>query len=131
MFLHALDKRQREAFICLAHDIVVSDGEFTAGEQQMMSELKREIGLPDDFEPHYIPVEGIEKIFDSRKSRVATLIALLRLSYADDAFEVEEQFLLKDICKLFDISRQDFDMIEGWVRRLISLEREADGFMQE
>lgn len=130
MFLHALDQRQREAFLCLAHDIVVSDGELDDGEQQMMDELKREVGLPDDFEAHYIPIEGIEQIFCTRKSRVAVLIALLRLSYADGAFEVEEQFLLEGVCSLFGISRQDFNIIEQWVRKLITLEQEAASFMQ-
>ena len=43
MFLHELDDKQKEAFICLAHDVVVSDGELSAGERWMMDDLKREI----------------------------------------------------------------------------------------
>ncbi len=129
MFLHELNNAQREAFICLAHNIVVSDGELTADEQQMMDELRREIGLPESFEPRYIPLEGIDGIFDSRKSRVATLIALLRLSYADGAFEIEEQYILGDVCRNFGISSEQFELIENWVRRLIALEKEAAQFM--
>ncbi len=129
MFLHSLNDEQRQAFICLAHDVVVSDGELSPGEQLMMLELRREIGLPDTFEAHYIPVAGIEKIFDSRKSRVATIIALIRLGYADGAFEIEEQSLLKDICNAFQISGKEYATIENWVRRLIALEREATSFM--
>ena len=129
MFLHELNNEQKEAFICLAHNVVVSDGELTPDEQLMMDQLKREIGLARDFEPHYIPVEGIENIFDTRKSRVATIIAMIRLGYADGAFEIEEQFLLKDICKAFEVSDKDFVIIENWVRRLIALEKEASSFM--
>lgn len=129
MFLDELNDRQKEAFICLAHNVVVSDGELTPGEQLMMDQLKREIGLANDFEPHYIPVNGIEKIFNTRKSRVATIIAMIRLGYADGAFEIEEQFLLKDICKAFEVSDNDFILIENWVRRLIALEKEAGSFM--
>ncbi len=129
MFLHTLNDEQKEAFICLAHDVVVSDGELSPGEQLMMEQLHREIGLTRDFEPHYIPVSGIDKIFNSRKSRVAILIALIRLSYADGAFEIEEQCLLKDICLAFEISDPDFTLIENWVQRLISLDKEASAFM--
>jgi uncharacterized tellurite resistance protein B-like protein len=129
MFLHELSETQKEAFICLAHDIVVSDGELNPGEKIMMAELRREIGLNDAFVPHYIPIEGIEEIFDTRKSRIAIVIALIRLGYADGAFEIEEQFLLKLICKSFDVSNADFIGMENWVRRLINLEKEAHAFM--
>lgn len=129
MFLHELNTRQREAFICLAHNIVVSDGDLSPGEQVMMSALRREIGLEDTFEPHYIPVSGIADIFDTRNARVATLIALVRLSYADGAFEIEEQFLIEEICAAFEFSEKEFDLIDNWVRRLISLEKEALSFM--
>ena len=129
MFLHILNDKQKEVFICLAHNVVVSDGELSAGEQSMMRQLCREIGLPDNFAPHYIPLEGIDQIFDTKKSRVTIVIALVRLGYADGAFEIEEQSLLKDICVAFRISDDDFRLIENWVRRLIALEKEASSLM--
>lgn len=129
MFLHELNDEQKEAFICLAHDVVVSDGELTPGEQTMMEQLRREIGLSADFEPHYIPLAGIDKIFSSRRSRIAIIIALIRLGYADDRFEIEEQFILKEVCEIFGVAEEEFARIENWVRRLISLEKEAQDFM--
>ena len=129
MFLHELDNKQKEAFICLAHDVVVSDGELSAGERWMMDDLKREIGLSSEYEPHYMPVDGIGEIFDTKRARVATIIALIRLGYADGAFEIEEQLLLKKICAVFEITESDFSIIENWVRRLIALEKEARAFM--
>ena len=129
MFLYDLNHNQKEAFICLAHVVVVSDGELSPGEQQMMGELKREIGLSSAFEPHYMPIDGIGDIFNTRSSRVATIIALIRLGYADGEFEIEEQFLLKEICATFEVTEPDFTIIENWVRRLVALEREARAFM--
>lgn len=129
MFLHELNQAQKEAFICLAHDVVVSDGVLRHGEQMLMDHLQNEINLASDFEPHYIPVEGISDIFDSHASRVAVIINLIRLGYADGAFEIEEQFLLKEICNQFNINTEQFTVIENWVRRLISLEKEARAFM--
>lgn len=129
MFLTSLTEPQKQALLCLAHNVVVSDGELTTGEQLMMDEMRHEMRLPDDFEPHYLPLEGIEDIFDSRRVRAIAVIALVRLGYADGAFEIEEQCFLSDLCRAFEITEPEFDLIQNWVRRLISLEREARAFM--
>ena len=129
MFLYELDRKQKETFICLAHVVAVSDGELSPEERLMMNELKREIDLSPEFEPHYMPINGIREVFITRSARVATIIALTRLGYADGAFEIEEQFLLKEICAAFEVTEFDFTIIENWVRRLIALEKEARAFM--
>ena len=128
MLLSLLTDEQKEAFFCLAHDVVVSDGDLTPGEQSMMEDMRREMGLDDDFEPHYLGVEGMEQLFDTKKTRATVLISLIRLGYADGAFEIEEQSFLKVLCKTFEISESEFVLIENWVRRLIALEREANAF---
>ena len=95
----------------------------------MIEQLRREIGLSQDFETHYVPLKGVEKIFDSPRARVSVVINLIRLSYADGAFEIEERFLLEEICRLFEIDEQQFSLIDNWVRRLMGLEEEARTLM--
>lgn len=129
MFLSLLTQKQKEAFLCLAHNVVVSDGDLTVGEELMMEDMRREMNMDSDFIPHYIDMVGMEDIFQSRKARTTVMIALIRLGYADGAFEVEEQSLLKVLCKAFDISDSDFALIDNWVKRLIALEKEASAFM--
>jgi len=129
MFLASLNQAQQEAFICLAHNVVVSDGELSVGERVMMEEMREEMGLPPEVEARYMPIEGIEEIFDSRRSRIIALISLVRLGYADGAFEIEEQCFLSDLCRAFKIPDHDFGLIQNWVRRLIALEREAQTLM--
>ena len=129
MFLYELNRKQKETFICLAHVVAVSDGELSPEERLMMNELNKEIDLSSEFEPHYIPIDGIREVFNTRSVRVATIIALIRLGYADGAFEIEEQFLLKEICETFEVTESDFTIIENWVCRLIALEKEARTFM--
>jgi tellurite resistance protein len=129
MFLYELNRKQKETFICLAHVVAVSDGVLSSEERLMMNELEKEIALSSEFEPHYIPLDGVREVFNTRSVRVATIIALIRLGYADGAFEIEEQFLLKEICVTFEVTESDFTIIENWVRRLIALEKEARAFM--
>jgi tellurite resistance protein len=129
MFLSSLSDAQQKAFLCLAYNVVVSDGDLTVGEELMMEEMRREMNVDPDFTPEYIELEGIEEIFVDRKSRVTVLIALIQLGYADGAFEVEEQSFLLVLCEYFEISPADFALIDNWVKRLINLQKEAKDFM--
>jgi len=74
-------------------------------------------------------LDGIEAIFASRQSRVIALLNLIRLSYADGAFEIEEECLLKEISRTFEVSDAEFMLLDNWVRRLIALEDEARSLM--
>jgi len=129
MFLSSLTNEQKRTFFCLAHDIVVSDGELTISEQVMMEEMRREMNLDPELEAQYLPLEGVEQIFSTKRSRSTVLISLIRLAYADGAFEIEEQFLMRELCTLFEITDEGLLRMDNWVRRLIALEREANGFM--
>ena len=129
MFLTTLTEEQKSAFFCLAHNVVVSDGDLTTDEAAMMEEMRREMSLDTDFKPHYLNIDGIGSVFPSRRSRSVSMISLIRLAYADGAFEIEEQCFLKDLSTAFEISANDFQLIDNWVRRFISLEREASAFL--
>jgi len=125
MFLLTLNQKQKETFICLAHNVVVSDGDLSTGEQVMMQGMYTEMALDPEFEPRYINLQGIEIIFDTHKSRVIALMSLVQLGYADGAFEIEEQCFLRDLADAFEIPAPEMLRIENWVRRLLALQQEA------
>ena len=129
MLLISLSRQQQEVLFHLAHSVVVSDGELAPGEESLMEEMRREMGLSHSFQPHYLDPEGLEEIFDTRRARIIAIIALIRLGYADGAFEIEEQSFLELLCRKFDISDTDFSRIDNWVRRLVSLEKEINDLM--
>jgi tellurite resistance protein len=129
MFLSTLNQQQQEAFLNLAHNVVVSDGDLTTAEDVMMQEMRKEMALASTAEAHYVDIDGVDKIFDTKRSRVIVLISLIQLGYADGAFEVEEKSFIRDLCRLFDISIEELNLFDNWVRRLIALEREALHFM--
>lgn len=129
MWLSSLRPEQREALLGLAHNIIVSDGLLDPNEEGMLDQFKREMELNPSLESDYLELDGIEKVFDSRKSRVIALLNLIRLSYADGAFEIEEECLLKEISRTFEVSDEEFLLLDNWVRRLVALEDEARGLM--
>jgi uncharacterized tellurite resistance protein B-like protein len=129
MWLSSLRPEQRKALLGLAHNVVVSDGLLDPNEEGMLADFKREMDLNPATEVEYLELDGIERIFDGRRYRVIALLNLIRLSYADGAFEIEEECLLKEISRTFEISDEDFLLLDNWVRRLLALEDEARALM--
>jgi tellurite resistance protein len=129
MLLSTLNRRQQESFICLAHSVVVSDGDLSPGEQGMLDDMRREMALPESVEACYLNIKGMDEVFDTKQVRAVAMIALIRLAYADGAFEIEEQCFLRDLSRAFELSNPDFELIDNWVGRLLALEREAFEFM--
>jgi len=129
MWLKSLSDEQREALLGLAHNVVVSDGILDPNEEDMLDEFKREMALKPDVVSDYLELDGIGEIFDSRRARTVAVLNLLRLSYVDGAFEIEEECLLKEVARAFGISDADFALMDNWVRRLVGLEREARDLM--
>ena len=129
MWLSSLTERQRDALLGLAHNVVVSDGLLDPNEEDMMDEFKREMALKPEVVSDYLELDGIGDIFDSRRARIVAVLNLLHLGYADGAFEIEEECLLKEVARAFRIGDGEFELLDNWVRRLVALEQEARGFM--
>ena len=128
MWLSSLTPAQREAMLRLAHNVIVSDGLLDPNEEGMLEAFRREMAVSADFEVEYLDIDGIERVFPERQGRLIVLINLCKLSYADGAFEIEEECLLKEIARAFEISDTDFLLLDNWVRRLSALEDEANTF---
>jgi tellurite resistance protein len=125
VWLYFLKPEQREALLGLAHNVMVSDGLLDPNEEGMLDEFKREMELHPSADLEYLELEGIGETFDSRRARMIALLNLLRLSYADGAFEIEEECLLKEVSRAFQVSDADFMLLDNWVKRLVALEEEA------
>jgi len=129
VWLSSLSSDQRKALLGLAHNVVVSDGLLDPNEETMLDEFKREMELNPELQSEYLELDGIEQVFDSRRSRTVALLNLLRLSYVDGAFEIEEECLLKEVSRAFSISDDEFLLMDNWVKRLMALEGEAQDLM--
>ncbi len=130
MWLASLRADQRRALLRLAHNVVVSDGLLDPNEEGMIAEFQREMELSSNEEAEYLELDGIGKIFESRRSRIVALLNLLKLSYADGAFEIEEECLLKEISQTFKVDDTEFQLLDNWVKRLNTLESEAQSLME-
>ncbi len=129
MWLSALDRRQRETLLGLAHNVVVSDGLLDPNEELMIAQFKREMDLSPDTETDYVELDGIERVFDTPRVRRIVLINLIHLSYADGALEIEEECVLREVAVAFGVPRAELEQLDNWVKRFVALEQEAQAFL--
>ena len=126
MWLSTLSDEQRNALFRLAHNVIVSDGILDPNEEGMMADFRREMEISSHLDPEYLALDGIDTVFPDREARIVVLLNLLKISYADGAFDIEEECLLNEIRPAFECSDDEFRLLDNWVRRLHALEREAD-----
>ena len=96
----------------------------------MLEAFRREMSVSSDFQIEYQELAGIEAVFSERKERLIVLMNLCKLSYADGAFEIEEECLINEIRKAFDVSEAQFVMLQGWIKRMMSLEAEGAALLE-
>ena len=130
MWLSQLSGQQQETMLRLAHNVIVSDGLLDPNEEGMLEAFRREMGVSTDFQVEYLELEGISSVFSERKERLIVLMNLCKLSYADGAFEIEEECLINEIRKAFDVSEAQFDMLQGWIKRMTLLESEGAALLE-
>lgn len=130
MWLSQLSGEQQETMLRLAHNVIVSDGLLDPNEEGMLEAFRREMGVSADFQVEYLELEGISRVFSDRKERLIVLMNLCKLSYADGAFEIEEECLINEIRKAFDVSEAQFDMLQGWIKRMTLLESEGAALLE-
>ena len=130
MWLKSLTETQRDALLGLAHNVVVSDGLLDPNEEDMLVDFKREMALKPDVDSDYLELDGIGEIFDTRRVQTIAILNLLRLSYVDGAFEIEEECLLKEVARAFGIGDEEFMRMDDWVRQLVALEQQARRLME-
>jgi tellurite resistance protein len=129
MWLNDLNADQRRSFLGLAYNVVVSDGLLDPNEELMMAAFRREMGLGDDVEADYTDLTGVDEVFSDRRSRRIAMLNLVHLSYADGAYEIEEECLLRELANAFGVEDGEFALLENWVKRLVSLEQEAKALL--
>lgn len=129
MWLNDLTAEQRRSFLGLAYNVVVSDGLLDPNEELMMAAFRREMELDSGVQADYTDLAGVDEVFSDRRSRRIAMINLIHLSYADGAYEIEEECLLRELASTFGVEDNEFALLENWVKRLVSLEQEATALL--
>jgi hypothetical protein len=125
MFLSRLSPAQRSAYLCLARELVATDGVTTLGEAVVLSEQRREAGELAATSGERLSVDAAAERFDTPTSRALVLLELLRLARADREVSILEHGLIRRLAIQWRVDDDRLGALEAWADRLWRLQ--ADG----
>jgi tellurite resistance protein len=127
MFLNLFSPKEKAGFLALSKQMILSDEliaesevvkykaskyEMEILEEMTQEELKNEIEqLPKDF-------LEITKIFTTQRSKIAVLVELVALAFADGKFVAQEKNLIFQIAENFGFSRQETQGYIEWALKV-------------
>ncbi len=77
-----------------------------------------------------VPVADLPKLFDDRVSRVAFLLEIVGMGYADQTFDPRESKLVGEIVNALADEDDLLGRITSWVQRQVLLVKEAHELMR-
>ena len=129
MFVQYLNERQQGALLHYAHEMMRVDGS-VEGDELVHLEALRDQAQPG-VEAEGVPIEELPNLFEDRLSRVAFLLEVIGMGYADQAFDPEESHLVDQLANALAI--EDYGILEdikSWVKRQLLLVKEAHQLMR-
>jgi uncharacterized tellurite resistance protein B-like protein len=131
MFLFHLNPEERRAFVGLAKQLIAADAREQPNEAGVLRLMALELGIPVADLPATPPRPEVLATFSSKASRVAVLMELLTLAYADGEPHPDEMELLNKVAAGLQIPELRLLEMEDWIVRQLSLNSEANAFLNE
>ncbi len=127
MFVQYLSERQQSALLHYAQQMARADGFVADDEQEQLDVLR------DQVQPGVkavdVPLDELAALFDDRMSRIAFLLEVVGMGYANDEFDPAESQLANSLVNALGVGDDVLDDIKSWVVRQLSLLREAQRLM--
>jgi uncharacterized tellurite resistance protein B-like protein len=128
MFLNHLSLNEKKAFLSLAKEFILVDGELSPEEEDLVKIMKAEMGIEEGFPEGEKSRQELFKMFVNKRSRIAALIEMQGLGYANMEYHIQEKAFVKEMAETFGISEEELDRIDEWVVRQVALLYEANEF---
>ena len=127
MFVQYLNERQQGVLLHYADRIMRVDGAIDATEMVRLDALRNQ--AEHGARPEDLPIDDLSQVFEDRSSRVAFLLELVGVGYANDDFDPTQSELVGRVAAAFDLDDAMGD-VESWVKRQLMLAREARELME-
>ena len=129
MFVQYLNERQQGALLHYAHEMMRVDGE-VAGEELALLDVLRDQAQPG-VEAEDVPLKDLAGLFDDRLTRVAFLLEVVGMGFANQDFDPAEDKLARDLTDALALDDGDILAdVKSWVKRQLLLVREAKDLME-
>lgn len=116
MFLNALNGEQRKSFLALAAKMALADGHVSPKEVPLLQELGDAFGHDLEFPVDEVKGPVNTAPFDTRESRVLTLLGVFVVAYVDNHLHDDESIILSEIIVAFGFSEQELIEMKAWAK---------------
>ena len=128
MFVHYLNERQQSALLHYAHEMMRVDGA-VAGEELALLDILRDQAEPG-IKAEDVPLEELSGLFDDRLTRIAFLLEVVGMGYANQDFDPAESQLARDLANALALGDNTLEDVKSWVTRQLLLVQEAKKLME-
>jgi tellurite resistance protein len=122
MFLNRLKKKEKQAFLELAHHIARSDNDFSQSQKDIIKAYCQEMKIEDI--KYSEKKFNIKKVLNKIKTPTSQKIALLEimaLVYSDSYLHAEEEKVLVAMVEAFNLSYSDTIIYGEWTKAMLAL----------
>jgi len=123
MFLAGLEKDQKDAFLGLAHTLIVADGVLEARELSTMEQYRQEMNPSTDAGEKRYGVEQATAVFKTSSMAIKKQIMfeLVALAYADKDFAEAENMLIEKFREELNLDKSFLEDCKKYVGELTDL----------
>jgi uncharacterized tellurite resistance protein B-like protein len=130
MFLNRLKKKEKKAFLELAHHVARSDGDFSEDEKVIIEKYCMEMQIENTvFDEDKFDIYNTLSEFESESSKKIVLLELMALIYSDDFLHEGERVVLEKILEEFDLSYDLSIVYTEWAKAMLSLFKQGNALI--
>jgi len=128
MFLKDFNEYQQKLFLGLARELIEADNVISEQEKTLIAALSSEMGQQELIRNPSDDV--LKEFFPDRISRVSVMLELVGLATCDGQFAAEEDAIIKRVQRIFEISDDQVNAYQNWVKKLFQTYGEAAAFFK-
>jgi len=122
MFLNRLKKKEKVAFLELAHHIARSDDDFSVVEKNIIQTYCFEMQIKDiKYNEKNFDLEKTLATFKHSKTQKIVLIEIMALIYSDNVLHKGEKKVLNKMIKKFNIKQSISITYAEWTKAILAL----------
>ena len=130
MFLNRLKKKEKKAFLKLAHYVARSDSDFSADEENIIEKYCMEMQIDNiEFNEKEFDIYDTLDKFKSKSSKKIVLLELMALIYSDDFLHEKEREVLEKILEEFELSYNLSIVYTEWAKTMLSLYKQGNALI--
>ncbi len=130
MFIQHLNDEQQAALYHFSKELIAADGYIDERETLLLDGIIAQCNNSADLEQKF-DIKQIPEIFSEKAQKMAFLIELVGVAYADQVIEENEDNLIKNVAEALSVELSLIDELKDWVQRQMALVFEAEKFLEK